>query len=105
MSNKLNPAAGRRKWRAMKPTALVSAKLACGTSHGGLVSMLFALFRRNIFQPRCVMLRLSAPRIATKVMFAWLFKHSGISVGCRDLTINGGQRLAGAIGFVSNSAR
>ncbi len=57
-----------------KPTGL-SAKFARGTSYGGLVSMLFALFCRSVFQSRCVTLRLSGPETATKVMFACLFRH------------------------------
>ena len=57
-----------------KPTGL-SAKFARGTSYGGLVSMLFALFRRSVLQLRCVTFRLSGPGTATKVMFASLFRH------------------------------
>ena len=73
-----------------EPTALISARLACGTSHGRLVSMLFALFRRSVFLSRCVTLRLSAPNTATKRLFAILFRHGRISMSCRDLTMNAG---------------
>jgi len=53
--------------------------------------MLFALFRRSVFQSRGTLLRISSPGIATKVMFACLFGHSSISVSCRELTMNRSQ--------------
>ncbi len=81
----------------MKPTALISARLACGASHRGLVSMLSALFRRNVFRSRCVTFRLSAPKPSTEGLFAILFRHRRISVSCPDLTMNGSQRLAAAM--------
>src|ERR1700752_3900816 len=69
----------------------LSAKFARGASYGSLVRMLFALFRRIVFQSRGTLLRISSPGIATKVIFACLFGHSSISVSCRDLTMNRSQ--------------
>jgi hypothetical protein len=41
----------------------------------GVVSMLFALLRRNVFQARCITFRLSDRGPATEVMFACVFGH------------------------------
>ena len=58
---KLNRGWRGRKWPSGENRLDLSAKFARGTSHGRLVSMLFALFRRSVLQSRCVTLRLSGP--------------------------------------------
>jgi hypothetical protein len=51
------------------------AEFARGTPYGRVVSMLFALLRRNVFQSRFIALRLSDRGDVTGVTLACLFWH------------------------------
>jgi len=60
---------------SQNPMQRLFAKFARSTPYGGLVSMLFAVLRRRVFQSRCITVRPSDRGSATEVMFAHLFGH------------------------------